>query len=269
MQISDNQFSLSIITVNKNSGNRLHITGSNINKLRIFCASKEIDFNFEWVIIDGNSEDITLEELNTLRPNQIIRESDRGIYDAMNKGLATAQGETIFFLNSGDSICDFSLFVELNRMVIQNQNWSISPIKIINEQGDERISRKIKDFSALMCLFGVRPLPHQGAIVPRTLFSQEGFDIKIGYAADQIWLYKLWQLSKPIITNIPFCNFPDDGVGSSLPVGHFAMEMSKWRSLGMGMISSRLNLILSFVICTIIQFKITCRKSVIKMRDRV
>lgn len=61
--------------------------------------------DFEHLIIDGASKDRTLEIASRLRTPQcrIVSEPDRGLYDAMNKGLAAAKGEFVIFLNAGDA----------------------------------------------------------------------------------------------------------------------------------------------------------------------
>lgn len=62
--------------------------------------------DYEVVIVDGNSTDNTLaiiNELKSLLPNiQIMSEPDKGIYDAMNKGIEMAQGDWLYFLGSDD-----------------------------------------------------------------------------------------------------------------------------------------------------------------------
>lgn len=62
--------------------------------------------NIEYLVIDGGSADGTLEILNNYqsRISKLISERDRGIYDAMNKGLAQATGDYVLFMNSGDEI---------------------------------------------------------------------------------------------------------------------------------------------------------------------
>ena len=59
----------------------------------------------EYIIIDGKSTDRTLELIRGFeRINQVVSEADKGLYDAMNKGLNIASGDYVWFLNSGDQI---------------------------------------------------------------------------------------------------------------------------------------------------------------------
>jgi glycosyltransferase involved in cell wall biosynthesis len=60
--------------------------------------------NIEYIIIDGGSNDGTLDILNKYknRLSKLISEPDKGIYDAMNKGLKIATGEVVGILNSDD-----------------------------------------------------------------------------------------------------------------------------------------------------------------------
>ena len=62
--------------------------------------------NIEYLIIDGASNDGTLDVLKKYesRFSKMISEKDKGIYDAMNKGLALASGDYVLFMNSGDEI---------------------------------------------------------------------------------------------------------------------------------------------------------------------
>ena len=66
---------------------------------------KEQSFkNFEYIIIDGNSKDGTKDVIkdNADFISKYLTENDRGIYDAMNKGIKLANGKYVGFLNAGD-----------------------------------------------------------------------------------------------------------------------------------------------------------------------
>lgn len=62
--------------------------------------------SIEYIIIDGGSTDGTLEivEKYKARVHKLVSEKDKGIYDAMNKGLVLAEGDYILFMNSGDEV---------------------------------------------------------------------------------------------------------------------------------------------------------------------
>jgi glycosyltransferase involved in cell wall biosynthesis len=87
---------LSIITVNKNNASGLEKTIQSV----IYQTSTD----FEYIIIDGNSTDGSVEVIQkyNAKINFWVSEPDTGIYNAMNKGIQKAQGEFCLFLNSGD-----------------------------------------------------------------------------------------------------------------------------------------------------------------------
>ena len=60
--------------------------------------------DYEWLVIDGASDDGTIEYLNKIKDANIrfISEPDKGLYDAMNKGIKIASGDFMVFMNSGD-----------------------------------------------------------------------------------------------------------------------------------------------------------------------
>lgn len=89
----------SIITVTFNSGKTIRDT--------IESVLKQSYLNYEYIIKDGGSNDNTIEIVNEYAPLfgdklKVISMPDKGIYDAMNKGIEMASGDIIGFLNSDD-----------------------------------------------------------------------------------------------------------------------------------------------------------------------
>lgn len=85
---------LSIITINLNDAEGLASTASSIKTLTFR--------DFEWLVIDGQSTDASLEVIRRTQPDRFVSEQDRGRYDAMNKGIRMASGNYAIFMNSGD-----------------------------------------------------------------------------------------------------------------------------------------------------------------------
>lgn len=87
---------VSIITATYNSASTIHDT--------LASLESQTYLDIEYIIIDGSSKDDTLEVIkrNCTRVSKIVSEQDRGIYDALNKGIAAATGDIIGFLHSDD-----------------------------------------------------------------------------------------------------------------------------------------------------------------------
>ncbi len=96
----NSNFKISIITVSFNSQNTLRRTIESV-------LSQNYD-NIEFILIDGGSTDWTLDIIDNYkdRINFFISEPDKGIYDAMNKGIIAASGDIIGILNSDDFYTD-------------------------------------------------------------------------------------------------------------------------------------------------------------------
>ena len=90
---------ISIITISFNSENSISET---------FQSVKNQSFNnYEYLLIDGGSKDETLNIANKRdHITKIVSEPDKGIYDAINKGIKNSTGEIIGFLNSDDTFYD-------------------------------------------------------------------------------------------------------------------------------------------------------------------
>ena len=114
------------------------------NEDYIECCIKSVlaqDYsNFEYIIIDGNSTDETLNIVNKYsdRINKIVSEKDSGIYEAFNKGIKYATGDYIGFLNSDDYYTDNKVLSEISKKLnIEKNHVLFSNIKIIDRKTEK------------------------------------------------------------------------------------------------------------------------------------
>lgn len=142
--------------------------------------------NIEYIIIDGGSTDGTLDIIKKYE-NKIsywVSEPDRGIYDAMNKGIDKATGEWINFMNCGDSF--------YSNNVIKDVFYKASPSSDII-YGDTNIILKIGNYikkASITTKENYMPFGHQASFSRTSLMKLLGFDINFKICADSNFFYK-------------------------------------------------------------------------------
>lgn len=101
---------ISIITICKNCKDDFAITARSIINQNYQ--------NLEWIVIDGGSDDGTIENINNVIDNisYFVSEIDNGIYDAINKGIEAATGEWILCLNAGDYLTSDNILTRVLSM---------------------------------------------------------------------------------------------------------------------------------------------------------
>lgn len=102
---------ISIITVNYNDKVGLERTVNSV--------LSQNNKNFEYLVIDGNSNDGSVEviEKNKDKIDFWVSEKDSGIYNAMNKGIRAAKGDYLLFLNSGDWLYDKNAISNVEQLI--------------------------------------------------------------------------------------------------------------------------------------------------------
>lgn len=159
---------ISIITVCFNSAATLEKT--------ILSVANQSYKNIEYIIIDGNSTDGTLDLIKKHQDkiNLWISEPDKGLYDAMNKGIALATGDLVGILNSDDTFYYTTVIDEIANFHKQNDiEASVGHIIQHNENG--KIVRKYssKYWTPEKLKIGFMP-PHPSIFLKTTLFSKYG-----------------------------------------------------------------------------------------------
>jgi glycosyltransferase involved in cell wall biosynthesis len=183
---------ISIITVSYN-------VVSSIEKTILSIVNQNFN-NFEYIIIDGGSTDGTVDKIKKYQDKITlwVSEPDKGIYDAMNKGISYAKGEYICFINSGD------ILLELPVQSIINSNASLIafPVKLSNGNvffPKVNLSLKIRN-----------TLPHQGCFYQK--IPDLSFDINFKVFSDFCLNQKIYKQRKEIeVFDKPIVAYHDMG----------------------------------------------------------
>jgi glycosyltransferase len=143
----------------------------------------------EYLVIDGGSTDGTLEKIEPDKEklNYFVSEKDRGVYDALNKGIKNATGDLIGILHSDDL---FNGPHTLSRIVDTFKNTEADLIYAKGFYVDSKNLNKIKrvypsgTFKKHFLLYGWIPL-HTTIFVRKTIFLKYGmYDVQYAIASD-------------------------------------------------------------------------------------
>jgi glycosyltransferase involved in cell wall biosynthesis len=154
--------------------------------------------NIEYIIIDGASSDGTL-ELAKKYYHQIaiiLSGKDKGIYDAMNKGLSSATGDYVLFLNAGDEL--YSTDTLTSVFALGDADVFYGNTAVVNLNGDVLGDRRLsppeelnwKSLKYGMCV------SHQSFIAKRALCDFYNLDFKI--SSDIDWVIRVLKKSTKI-----------------------------------------------------------------------
>lgn len=194
---------LSVIIVTLNSGEALLKTVNSVLRQTSDC--------YEIVVKDGGSKDGSIEALEAMKYKNVFvyRESDCGIYDAMNQGVSHASGEFVIFLNAGDSFYS-------DEVIEKFVNSNISSRKTI-AYGDtyfelsKSMSKAPGKITGSVCY---RNIPcHQAIIYSKDTLLERGFDTTLKIRADyEHFIYSFYKSQcKFVYLDFPVCSYEGGG----------------------------------------------------------
>jgi glycosyltransferase involved in cell wall biosynthesis len=172
---------LSIITITRNDAAGLAQT---LHSLR----EQTVDHSLiEHVIVDGASVDDTLQVIDDLAlPNaRIVSEPDRGVYDAMNKGIELSSGSYVHFLNSGDVLHGRAVLDQLVGHLQSQPTWVVARARHMH--GGQVQPSLIANFPHNWSrhALGLQPHCHQACVFSRKLLDVLGHHSEMfGFAGD-------------------------------------------------------------------------------------
>lgn len=180
---------ISVVTVCFNSQRTIAHT------IRSFLAQSHAER--ELLIIDGKSNDGTLDVVKQFADPRIrvISESDRGIFDAMNKGLRLFSGDAVGFLNSDDAFHDDGALARIADGLAKAEAVH-SGVEMVSDHETKRLVRSWKGepFESGAFRRGWMP-PHPTFYVRRSLAEKTGaFDLRYPIAADYDYMLRALEL---------------------------------------------------------------------------
>ena len=173
---------ISIITVVYNASSTLEAT--------IKSVLNQKEGLYEYWIIDGGSKDGSVDIIRKYE-HQLggwVSEPDKGIFDAMNKGIDRVNGDWLFFLGADDILIEG---------IIEKISNHISPsLRVIYGNVLFDIGGSMRSRIGLRCLFENR-LHHQGAFYHRSLFDEFRYNQKFRVCADYELTLRIYLQKQP------------------------------------------------------------------------
>lgn len=186
----------SIITVTYNAGKVLEDTIQSV----VFQTYR----NVEYIIVDGGSKDNTLDVVHKYqeRISKVISEPDKGLYDAMNKGIRMATGDYLCFLNAGDELHENETLQKIVHTLKGKEFPDViyGETAIIDEEGHFLHMRRLstpehlhwKSFKQGMLVC------HQAFFARRELALANPYDLQYRFSADFDWCIRIMKQSKDL-----------------------------------------------------------------------
>lgn len=187
---------LSIITVTLNNLKGLRKTYDSIKK--------QTYEDILWIIIDGGSNDGTIEFVSSIPHHLFICEPDQGIYDAMNKGIGHTNGHYTLFLNAGDMLANQTVIEQIFKSIGSHKDFIYCDSIEDNNYKAARSHLKKK--------YGMFT-HHQSMIYRSKLLKQMRYDEDYKIAADYDLTLRFLRDAQEIIhISKPLCIYESGGI---------------------------------------------------------
>lgn len=207
------QPTISVITVAFNALEPLRRTLASVRQQDITDIT-----DIEHIVVDGGSTDGSVEFLRSLSDavSYWISEPDKGIYDAMNKGLQLANGRYVHFLNAGDTFLHPDTLRSVKGLLRDSPTLLMNRVQAVASDGaSPRLFPTALGLASARAKFK-SAYCHQAAFVRREAYlAVGGFDTSYRHFADfkALWSTRAWD-NRVLETTLEVVRFPLDGVSS-------------------------------------------------------
>ena len=176
--------------------------------------------NVEHIIVDGLSKDDTVAVVRKYAEKyphiQLISEKDRGVYDAMNKGIAASKGQFLFFMGSDDQFFDSRVLTDLIASGLLNQGRAVyGNVKIEGDTGWAK-DGQIYDGKFTQKKLTSQNICHQAIFYPKKQLPKvEPYTIDYRINADWDLNMKLWAKAEFLFFDRVICRFIAGGTSTN------------------------------------------------------
>lgn len=187
---------LSIITVNLNNRDGLQKT--------IDSVVSQTFRDFEWIVIDGGSTDGSKELIEQYADHFAywVSEPDKGVYNAMNKGIRVARGEYINFMNSGDCFASVSILSEI--FSVPRDADVLFGYMVRDTVEGQYVNFSVMKEKLTWVDFYYDGLPHQSSFIKKDLFEKYGlYDEELKAVSDWKFFVKACVYNQSICEFVP------------------------------------------------------------------
>lgn len=149
--------------------------------------------SIEYIIIDGGSTDGTVEIIKKYA-NKISyweSEPDKGVYDAMNKGIAASTGDYVIFMNSGDTFHSDDVIEKMHLEEAGKDSIVYGNVSV--KYWDGIVTEKPHEFFKTSMKFKGVGICHQTVFFPGEVIRKMRYDLTYRIASDYDLMYRMWR----------------------------------------------------------------------------
>ncbi len=184
---------ISVVTVSYNAVSTIEET--------ICSVINQTYSNIEYIIIDGGSTDGTVDIIKKYADKIAywVSEPDKGIYDAMNKGIDVATGEWINFMNSGDTFHSDRVIQQLIENLPSKADVVYGDTLLVYSWG-----KHLQEALPMNVIKHRLPFCHQSCFIKMASMREMKYNLKYKVCADYDFFYRLWQ-ADGLFSYLPVC----------------------------------------------------------------